>query len=1068
MNNYSKKFTKKRNPKLALCFLLVLFCSLSAFAQSDRTIIGTVLDTHNEPLIGASVVLKGKTSVGASTDLDGKFTLKIPTGNQTIVVSLLGMKPQEVNVGSRDNISVILEENEVGLQEVVVVGFGQQKKESVVGAITQTSGKVLERAGGVSSIGAALTGNLPGVVTTSSTGMPGEEDPQILIRGRSSWNNANPLILVDGIERDMTSVDINSVESVSVLKDASATAVFGVRGANGVVLITTKRGKEGKATINANVSSTVKTPSQLPSMYDAYDDLAIRNRVIESELGLKPEAWAYMTPQAVLNKYRYPANTEEWERYPNVNWRNELLKDYAMSYNANVDITGGTSFVKYFTNIDFLNEGDLFKEFNNSRGYQPGYGFNRINVRSNLDFTLTKSTTMRLNLSGSHGVRKKPGNRSYEWTMWGTLYGVAPDVFRPQYSDGVWGYYRPSPTQVSTNSVQDVATSGIEYITNNRLYTDFQLEQDLGMFLKGLKIRGLLSFDNTFEETGRGINDTQHWVPTLHKWIDPETGEVYYDQTVDSNNKFDFQDGIHWYSQAGSMNNFATFRRLYYSGQINYANKFGKHNVTAMGDFSREENARGSMIPYYRENWVFRTTYDFAGRYLMEYNGAYNGSEKFAAKNRFAFFQSGALGWMISEEPLVKKLDFEWLDMLKLRGSYGQIGDDQVGRWMDGRWEDSRWLYMTTWNYNTATDGNNRFHQGLTGVSGSNSPYAWYRESGVGNSNVQWETITKLNLGVDLSIFNGLLSGTFEYFKDKRTDILIDGTDRAIPSYYGTIAPTANLGRVTTQGFEMELRLNKRLNKDLRLWGNFNYTHAEDKILERDDPELLPEYQKKAGKPNDQPSAYIDYGYYNNWDELYGSTAHDNLDNARLPGNYIILDYDADGIISTFDNVPYGYPGTPQNTFNSTLGFDYKGWNFFVQFYGVTNVTRQVVFTSLGGTRNTVFEEGSYWSKDDIHADVPLPRWSTQPSNYTAGARYMYDASYLRLKNAEIGYTFAQDKWLKSLGLSNLKIYANGNNLWLYTKMPDDRESNFAGTGWASQGAYPTVKRFNLGIRVTL
>ncbi|GHT41476.1 hypothetical protein FACS189437_08430 [Bacteroidia bacterium] len=508
-----------------------------------------MLDTHNEPLIGASVVLKGKTSVGASTDLDGKFTLKIPTGNQTIVVSLLGMKPQEVNVGSRDNISVILEENEVGLQEVVVVGFGQQKKESVVGAITQTSGKVLERAGGVSSIGAALTGNLPGVVTTSSTGMPGEEDPQILIRGRSSWNNANPLILVDGIERDMTSVDINSVESVSVLKDASATAVFGVRGANGVVLITTKRGKEGKATINANVSSTVKTPSQLPSMYDAYDDLAIRNRVIESELGLKPEAWAYMTPQAVLNKYRYPANTEEWERYPNVNWRNELLKDYAMSYNANVDITGGTSFVKYFTNIDFLNEGDLFKEFNNSRGYQPGYGFNRINVRSNLDFTLTKSTTMRLNLSGSHGVRKKPNNRAYEWTMWGTLYGVAPDVFRPQYSDGVWGYYKPSPTQVSTNSVQDVALNGIEYITNNRLYTDFQLEQDLGMFLKGLKIRGLLSFDNTFEETGRGINDTQHWVPTLHKWIDPETGEVYYDQTVDSNNKFDFQDGIHWYGR---------------------------------------------------------------------------------------------------------------------------------------------------------------------------------------------------------------------------------------------------------------------------------------------------------------------------------------------------------------------------------------------------------------------------------------------------------------------------------------------------------------------------------------
>lgn len=319
-----------------------------------------------------------------------------------------------------------------------------------------------------------------------------------------------------------------------------------------------------------------------------------------------------------------------------------------------------------------------------------------------------------------------------------------------------------------------------------------------------------------------------------------------------------------------------------------------------------------------------------------------------------------------------------------------------------------------------------------------------------------------------MAVMNGFLTGTFEYFKDKRTDILITGTDRAIPAYYGAVAPTANLGRVHTQGIEMEFRLNKKIGTDLRLWGNFNYTKAIDKIIERDDPELLPDYQKKAGKPNDQPSSYIDYGYYNNWDELYGSTAHDNLDDARMPGNYIILDYDADGIISTFDNVPYGFPGTPQNTFNSTLGFDYKGWNFFVQFYGVTNVTRQVVFSSLGGTRNTVFEEGSYWSKDNTNADVPLPRWSTVASSYSNGTRYMFDASYLRLKNIELGYTFTHENWLKTFGLSNLKVYVNGNNLWLYTKMPDDRESNFAGTGWASQGAYPTVKRINLGVRVSL
>jgi TonB-linked SusC/RagA family outer membrane protein len=1040
-------------------FLWITFSGLTVFAQNTQTVKGRVTDETGDPLLGVSVVLKNNAANGTVTDAEGNFMLAVPAGKQTLKVTSIGMLGQEVTVSGTAPITIVLKEDTKLLGEVVVVGFGQQKKESVIGAITQTSGKVLERAGGVSSIGAALTGNLPGVVTTASTGMPGEEDPRILIRGRSSWNNANPLILVDGIERDMTAVDINSVESISVLKDASATAVFGVRGANGVILVTTKRGKLGKATINANVSTSLKTASKLPAMYDAYDDLSIRNTVVERELGYRPEAWAYITPQNIMNKYRNPANTEEWERYPNVNWKDELLKDFAQSYKASIDISGGTPLGKYFTNVDFLNEGDLYKKVGNDRGYQSGYTFNRVNVRSNLDFTLTKSTTMHVNLSGSHGVKKKPFNRTYEFTIWATLYGVAPDVFRPKYSDGVWGYYRPMPTQTYSNSVEAMAIGGIEYITNDKLTTDFNLEQDLGMLLKGLKIRGLLSFDNTFIENHRGLNDTEHWVPTLHEWIDPETGIKYYDQTIDANNKFDFQNGIHWYSMAGSMDNKETFRKLYYSGQINYANKFGNHNVTAMGDFSREENAKGSIIPSYRENWVFRATYDFASRYFVEYNGAYNGSEKFAPQNRFAFFQSGALGWLISEEPYIKKLNFNWLDMLKLRGSYGQIGDDQV---------DGRWLYMTTWNYNAGTDGNNRFHQGLSGVSGSNSPYAWYSESGVGNPNVQWETITKLNFGVDLAIFRGLLNGTFDFFKDKRDNILIKGADRAIPSYYGAIAPTANLGRVNTKGFEMELRLNKMLNKDFRLWGNFNYTHAQDKIIKRDDPELLPEYQKKAGKPNDLPSSYLDYGYINNWDELYGSTPHDNMDDARMPGSYVIMDYDANGIISSFDNVPYGYPGTPQNTFSTTLGVDYKGWNFFVQFYGVTNVTRQVVLTSLGGTRNTVFKEGSYWSKDNMNADVPLPRWSTKPSDYSDGARYMYDGSYLRLKNVELGYTFSQDAWIKSLGLSSLKIYMNGDNLWLYTKMPDDRESNFAGTGWASQGAYPTVKRLNFGLRITL
>jgi len=1038
-----------------LLFSLFMGCCFSASAQKNQTINGVVLDDIQEPIIGAAVVLKSNPAVGATTDFNGRFTLTIPEGNQVLVISYLGMVTQEVKVQGNAQINVVLKEDNTMLGEVIIVGFGQQAKASVVGAITQTSGKALERAGGVSSIGAALTGNLPGVVTMSSTGMPGEEDPRIIIRGISSWNASEPLVLVDGIERPMSSVDINSVETISVLKDASATAVFGVRGANGVILITTKRGQEGRPIIGFNISATAKAPSQLPGKYDSYDALRIRNMVIERELGLKPEAWAYMTPQAVLNKYRNPANLEESERYPNVDWENELLKDFAMSYNANVNISGGNSFVKYFTNLDYLYEGDLFKEFENNRGYIPGYGYNRVNVRSNLDFSLTKSTTLKVNLSGSHGVKKGPGDTSYEYTIWAGLYGVAPDAFIPRYSDGVWGFYYPSQTQASSNSMEILGIKGVGYTTTNRLNTDFVLEQDLGMILKGLRVRGLLSFDNEFREIDRGINDIYN--ATLHKWIDPETGITYYDQTVDNNNKFDFQEGVKWSTRGGTMAARNVYRNLHYSGRIDYANKFGGvHNVTAMGDFSREERATGSVSPNYRENWVFRTTYDYAGRYLAEYNGAYNGSEKFSPENRFAFFQSGALGWMISEEPLVKKLDLKWLDMLKVRGSYGEIGDDSVL---------GRWLYATTWQlYN----GDALFNHALTGVNPANSPYHWYRELTVGNPNAHWEIITKTNIGADIGIFNGLIIGTIDFFKDKRRDILIDGGERAIPSYYGTTAPTANLGRVTTQGIELELRLNKQVNSDLRLWGNLVYTHAEDKILDKDDPELLPYYQKAAGKSNNQAYSYVSNGYYNNWDELYGSTAHDALDNARVPGNYIILDYDADGVISTFDNVPYGYSGTPQNTFNATIGADYKGWSAFLQFYGVTNVTRQVVFTSLGGSRNTVFDEGSYWSIDNMNADVPIPRWSTMPSDYTPGSRYMYDGSYVRLKNAELAYTFSKEKWLKTIGVGSMKLYFNGNNLWLWTRMPDDRESNFAGTGWASQGAYPTVKRFNIGLKVTL
>ncbi len=1039
-----------KKPRLTVRRLSVaalLAANLSAYAQQPLQVQGTVTDENGEPLIGASIAIKGNQGTGAVCDFDGHFQLAVPSENATLIISYVGMETKEVRVGKQRTLTITLTDNQQ-LGEVVVVGYGQQKKASVVGAITQTTGETLQRAGGVSSVGAALTGNLPGVVTMSSTGMPGEEDPQIVIRGVTSWNSSAPLILVDGIERPMSSVDISSVASISVLKDASATAVYGVKGANGVILITTKRGSEGRAKIDVGFSATAKVVSKLPSSLPSDQALRLRNQAIEQELGLSPASWDKMTPGAILDKYAHPASLEESERYPNVDWQDALFKDYAMAYNANVSIAGGTKGVKYFAAVDYQHEGDLFREYNNNRGYDYGYGFNRINARSNLDFQITKTTLLKANLAGSYGMRNTPwgiGDSEYGATqLWQAAYSAPSDVFLPVYSDGSWGYYFPD-VQGAPNSVQNMALSGAEKRTTTRINTDFTLEQDLSFLLKGLKASATVSWDNVFYEVNRGVNDLYNSAQT--KWIDPETGLPVYSQTTNQGNNYDFSDPKKWTTNGGELQNWSTQRNLYYQGQLFWGRQFGKHDVTAMGVFNRSERAIGSEFTNYREDWAFRTTYNYAMRYFVEYNGAYNGSEKFSADNRFAFFNSGALGWMISEEKWFDPVK-KYMDMLKIRASYGEIGDDNVS---------TRWLYATQYAHSGSS------YQGT--ANAERSPYTWYKESVVGNPDVHWEKAVKKNLGIDYSFLGGLLAGSLEFFNERRSDILISGSNRAVPGYYGATAPTANLGKVKSSGYELEMRVNKVLHNGMRLWGNFNMTHAKSKIVEYDDPALMPDYQKSTGYAIGQDHSYLSNGYANTWDEVIGMTNHNTNDNQKLPGQRIAVDFNGDGVIDSNDSAPYGFTGTPQNTYNATIGFEWKGFSAFVQFYGVSNVTRYVEFLSLNKNLDTVFED-DYWTKDNTGADTSMPRWNSTPSYYSLD-RYHYDGSYIRLKNAEIAYTWTSG-WVKHLGLGSLKLYLNGNNLWTHSKMPDDRESNFAGTGLASQGAYPTVRRFNLGVKFNL
>ena len=1042
------------------------FCTTMQ-AQNGITVKGTVTDGTADPLIGATIKVKGNASLGTVTDFDGNFQLNVPSESSVLLISYVGMTTKEIKIGKQRSFKVTLQDD-TQLQEVVVVGFGQQKKASVVGAITQTTGEVLERAAGIGSVGAALTGNLPGVATIATTGQPGEEDPQIYIRGAAAWNqDAQPLILVDGVKREIKSVDITSVATISVLKDASATAVYGVEGANGVILITTKRGQEGKAKIDFGFNATLKTVSKLPRKYDSYDGYMYRNQAIENELALGGEAsWAYYRPQTFINLFRnqdrnvipnynsngdYVGDYSQAERYPNVDWQDEMFKSTAFSYNTNLNISGGTKFVKYFVSFDYQNEGDMTRIWDNRQGYEGGYAYNRLNVRSNLDFQITKTTQFKVNLAGSNAQQKTPryyyGNSGefFQQQNWAGAYGMPPNVFPVQFSDNSWGYY-PLVSNMA-NSPMNVAMSGYELKTITRIFTDFALEQNLDFITKGLIARGTISWDNQFNEGSRGIDQAGGGHKSKRMYMLPEDGILRPETQIYTNTGFDFYEKVDWSTQAGSVN--YTNRATEMSLQLFWGRQFGKHNVTLMGNWKRRIQAGNAELENRREDWVFRTTYDYNSKYFAEFNGAYNGSQKFSPDNRFAFFCSGAAGWMVSEEPFMKKLkEKRIIDMFKIRGSIGEIGDDNAG---------ARWAYMNQW----ATI--NKVHMTLTD---GESPFQGYRESVIAAPDLKWATVLKKNLGFDYAFLGGMFAGSFDWFRDDRKDIFVSGGNRSVPSYYGArTVPDINKGEMKNAGFEFEIRFNKVLKNGMRFWANCNYTYAHNEIKLKDDPKLLPGYRRAQGYSQGQYTSFIDNGFLKTYDELYSTPAREKDDTQVMIGDHYIVDFNADGVVDeTYDQAPIGYTGNPEHTYNATIGWEWKGWSWFAQFYGVTGVTRDVGITSFNNKLLTVYDNGDWWSPTTGNGEVVVPRFTTQVA-YNDGTQYLYDGSYFRLKNVEVAYTWTKG-WIKKLGFSSLKIYLNGNNIFMITKMPDDREGNgsFSGGG----GAYPTVRRFNLGVKLNI
>ncbi|MDR0574085.1 MAG: TonB-dependent receptor [Tannerella sp.] len=1039
--------------------------------QTKTKVTGVVLDDLGDPLPGANIIEVGTTN-GTLTDNEGNFSLEVGQ-NATLRVSYVGYNTKEIVVGDSKQLIIRIEENAIQIADVVVVGYGVQKKESVVASIVQASEKELRRTGNTGNLTEALAGQLPGLVTMTSSGEPGgittgNSSTNMYIRGQNTWNGGQPLILVDGVERSMNNIDVNEVASISVLKDASATAVFGVKGANGVVLITTKRGESGKTQLNFNYTSTGTMLSKQPDRLDSYDAMMAKNEIIEREVALNEPSWNWYVPYEIVQRYRKPQSKEYAAIYPNVDWEKEMYADMGFSHRATLSASGGSDNVKYYGLVAYLHEGDMFRNMNNGKGYDPNYNYDRFNFRSNIDFNLTKTTKLSVDFSGFYSQKNTNYNndgstsRADQW-MWAASYFLAPNLFIPYHDDGYWGAYQEGGNN-TVNPLAVVYNLGIRQTRQTQLNSNFTLEQKLDFITKGLSVRASLFYDNEIRSEG-GIYDANNHVRpgeaatnTKFKQIyplnyegpdqDPSEYTVYLPVSTED---FDWivrpwtirAEGI---NTANWDNNIPVRRRLMYQFQLNYARRFGLHNVTATGIMKREEYAYGNMFKNYREDWVGRITYDFDARYLLEVNGAYNGSEKFGPGYRFDFFPSLAAGWYLTNEKFWKA---KWIDRLKLRYSKGWVGDDAGG---------SRWMYASQMSYGTSARLNN--------ASDGSSPYVFYRETTVGNPDVRWEKAVKDNYGIDVGFFKSQIGLAFDYFTEERADILIGGSSRATPAFFGTTPPSANLGKVKSKGFEIELNLNKRFGKDWDIWSKLAITHNQNEVIFRDDPQLQFAHLKAAGYQIGQTRSLISTGFYNNWDEVYASVPTETNDLSKLPGYYNLLDYTADGIIkSSEDNAPTGYSEVPQNTAAFTIGATFRDFSISCQLYGVNNATRVISFNNYQNDVDIVFGHvRDYWSKNNPNASSFLPRWKTSAENI--GDYYVYDASFLRLRMVELGYSFNKTNWVKKMGIENMRIFMNGNNLFFWSDLPDDRETTYSG-GSATQGAYPTLKRVNLGIELT-
>lgn len=992
----------ERTRYVLLLYFLVLQAG-AALAQG-LSVKGKITDENGQPLPGVTILLKG-TSNGVTTNTEGDYALNLPNGNGTLVVSFIGYTPQEIPVNNRTTIAVRLVPDAKALGEVVVVAYGQQKKATVTGSIATIQTKELVQSP-VSNLTNALGGRLPGLITTQRSGEPGVDGATFYIRGVHSLNNTNPIIMVDGVERSMDYLDPNDIESISILKDAAATAVLGMRGANGAVLVTTKRGKVGKPSVNFRSSMGFQQATRLPDYLGSYDYARLRNEALANDGG-QP-----VFTDEQLEGYRNGS-------LPNTDFYKFLMKPSKVA-TANLNISGGAEQARYFISAGYnRSEGNYRHTRDNAEGFDTNNIMDRFNLRANVDVDITKDMSVRLDLAGILTARRD-GNNSAGSIM--TLANRMAPIY-PIFNEDGSLYGNGTFTQ---NIYGEVARKGYRMWYNNTVQGTFAVTRKLDFIAKNLKANVSFSYDNTNTPNAQYGKDYAVYQPELNA-----LGEVARYRQFGNNTQI---------NPNGSHNGGDARRNTYMEGSLSWNETYGKSEVSAMGLVNRRLLRNNSEIPYAYESVLFRGTYTYNTKYIGELSASYQGSENFPAHSRYGLFPSISAGWIISEESFLKN-QLAFLDFLKIRGSYGEVGNDRSGG--------DRFLWFTSW-------------AGADGYAFGNG----WQQGAVGNDNVTWERGRQVNLALEANLWKGKLGITADVFKERRSNILLSRT--TLTDVFGQGIKPQNIGIVDNHGFEVELTHNNRIGR-VNYFVKPNFTFARNNIVYQDEVARKYPWMRRTGHPVGTKFGLLYDGFFRDADDV-DNNPRQNFSNYG-PGDikYVKLtpDDDYDYIQESFDETAIGYSRTPEIMYGATMGADYRGFDLSILLQGAAHadvrLDNEAVYEFFQEGKVKPFHLGRWTPETAATATYPRLHYSTHGNNHRSSSFWIKSADYLRIKNAEVGYTLPKNL-ISVAGFSYFRLYANGMNLYTWDKLKEYQVDPEIGDG--NGAMYPIQKIWNFGLDV--